>query len=244
MLALLKGHARAVAALRELDTVDADGDGNPMRVSLSHWADAVTPATHSVLDQFITASYDDFLNESLPRALTSGRVLISVPGAITIDEVVPGLANSVDFIALQYYRSIVIRADLGLAALSTQSPHANAQVNDLDWGIDADGLYQFLMRFKGYGLPLIVTENGIADGARTKRSRFLAQHVAALERARADGADVRGYLHWSLMDNFEWDSGYEGKFGLFSIDFAGGDLTRRETPAVQAFRQVRANLPR
>lgn len=58
----------------------------------------------------------------------------------------------------------------------------------------------------------------------------------------AEGADVRGYFHWSLIDNFEWAEGYRAKFGLFRVDLDSPEKTRSPTPAVETFRQVARNL--
>ena len=63
-----------------------------------------------------------------------------------------------------------------------------------------------------------------------------------MEQARAQGADVVGYFHWSLLDNFEWAEGYEPKFGLFSVDLGSPEKTRTETPAVATFQDVARNL--
>ena len=72
-----------------------------------------------------------------------------------------------------------------------------------------------MLTFAGtLGVPVYITENGIADAADTKRAQYLFDHLATLQQAIADGvADVRGYFHWSLTDNFEWSSGYYPRFG-------------------------------
>jgi len=66
--------------------------------------------------------------------------------------------------------------------------------------------------------PIYVTENGIATEDDTRRVAFIKTAVAGVQRCLADGLDVRGYLHWSLLDNWEWTSGYRPKFGLVSVD--------------------------
>jgi beta-glucosidase len=104
-----------------------------------------------------------------------------------------------------------------------------------------DGLYLLLKRFAAYGWPLYVTENGLADAQGTRRPLFLAQHLAALERAVDEGADVRGYFHWSLLDNFEWADGFASRFGLFHVDYEQG-AQRSPTPAVETFARLRHNL--
>ena len=87
-----------------------------------------------------------------------------------------------------------------------------------------------------------MTENGVADGRDVLRSDFLRAHIYAVDRARAEGVDVIGYVYWSLIDNFEWSHGYRGHFGLYSIDFDDPTLTRRPTGAVATFQEAARNL--
>jgi beta-glucosidase/6-phospho-beta-glucosidase/beta-galactosidase len=63
-----------------------------------------------------------------------------------------------------------------------------------------------------------VTENGVATDDDEVRQRYLIEHIHELEKARQDGYDIRGYFHWTLVDNFEWSSGYTQKYGLYSLD--------------------------
>lgn len=65
---------------------------------------------------------------------------------------------------------------------------------------------------------MIVTENGIADASDRLRPGYLVSHMKYVERAIEKGMDVRGYLHWSLLDNYEWASGFSMKFGLYGVD--------------------------
>src|SRR4051794_35171056 len=108
---------------------------------------------------------------------------------------------------------------------------------DIDWEVDADSLERLLVAtHHRTGLPLVVTENGAAyadatllpDGSVDDSDRidYLRSHLAAIDAARADGADVRGWLVWTLMDNFEWSHGYTKTFGLVSVD----RTTLRRTP--------------
>ena len=87
-----------------------------------------------------------------------------------------------------------------------------------------------------------MTENGIADERDAQRADFLRAHLYAVDRARAEGIDVIGYLHWSLIDNFEWSHGTNGRFGLFKIDFNDPLLLRRPTAAVAVFQEAARNL--
>jgi beta-glucosidase len=87
------------------------------------------------------------------------------------------------------------------------------------------------------GLPLYVTENGIATTDDTERVAYLGSHLAALARARSEGVDVRGYLHWSAFDNFEWSEGYRPRFGLIAVD-RDHDFARHAKPSAHAFARV------
>ena len=100
---------------------------------------------------------------------------------------------------------------------------------DIDWEVDADSLERLLVdTHHRTGLPLVVTENGAAyvdktvlpDGSIDDADRidYLESHLAAIDAARDAGADVRGWLVWTLMDNFEWSHGYTKTFGLVSVD--------------------------
>jgi beta-glucosidase len=110
----------------------------------------------------------------------------------------------------------------------------------MDWPITPDRFTTLLLRLhRDYGVPLAVTENGAvyddvpaADGfvADEERTAYLRDHIAATLAARDQGADVRGYFAWSLMDNFEWAEGYGRRFGLVAVDYE----TQRRTPKQSA----------
>jgi beta-glucosidase len=235
-LNLMKAHAAAAKAIHELEPGAHAGIAHHVRI--------FQPATSSSLDTAIAGLSDDFFNESVPRANATGRVKLYQPGAFDIDELVPDLQGSFDYLGINYYTRDTVRADLSSATFSNLYVPAGRPTNDEGWDIYPDGLYIFLTRFQAYGVPMIVTENGIADAERSTRPKFLAQHVDALERAVHDGADVRGYFHWSLMDNFEWDSGYTPRFGIYRVDVDMDpiNLVRQPTPAVDTFKQIADNI--
>ena len=120
---------------------------------------------------------------------------------------------------------------------SERVPHTTATpLSAFKWPIIPESL-RWGPRFlhERYKLPVIVTENGIslADAVSLddqvhdpQRIDFLRRYLSALRHAIADGADVRGYFHWSIMDNFEWAEGYKQRFGLVHVDYE----TQRRTP--------------
>ena len=94
-------------------------------------------------------------------------------------------------------------------------------ISDLGWDIYPEGICGVLKSFKKFNLPIYITENGIADAKDEKRTRFIKDHLRWLQKAAEDGIDVRGYLYWSLLDNFEMPEirGFWPRFGLVEIDY-------------------------
>jgi beta-glucosidase len=89
---------------------------------------------------------------------------------------------------------------------------------DFGWEIYPQGLYDTLVRVGSFGKPVVITENGIADADDDQRAAYIVAHVRQMRRAIDAGVDLRGYMHWSLLDNFEWAEGYTQKFGLATRD--------------------------
>lgn len=116
-----------------------------------------------------------------------------------------------DFLGINYYMKFIIDG------FGHYMPK-NAPKNDFGWSINQEGLHQVIMENSIYAKPIYITENGIADNKDKFRSQFIADALTNIQKAIADGADVRGYFYWSLLDNFEWAAGYSQKFGLFTID--------------------------
>jgi beta-glucosidase/6-phospho-beta-glucosidase/beta-galactosidase len=118
--------------------------------------------------------------------------------------------------------------------ITYQTPHSPGAppcptvCTDFGWEVYPPGLREVLSFVGTLGVPVYVTENGIADATDAHRARYIVDHLATLQGVIADGvADVRGYFHWSLTDNFEWSSGYYPQFGLFRYDPETGRRRRR-----------------
>ena len=140
----------------------------------------------------------------------------------------PTINAPIDWLGLNYYTRSRIAAAPGPwpALRAVPGPLPKTQMG---WEIHPQGLLNFLRRLRDLapGLPLYVTENGMAnadtlrDGACDDPDRlaFVDAHLFACRQAIAEGVDLRGYFAWSLMDNFEWAFGYEKRFGLVHVDF-------------------------
>ncbi|HEX7252172.1 MAG TPA: family 1 glycosylhydrolase, partial [Thermoanaerobaculia bacterium] len=119
-------------------------------------------------------------------------------------------------------------------------------LTDTGWEIHPAGFDRALEKAAHSGLPIIVTENGIATRNDRLRREFLREHVVILNHRRAAGSPVEGYFYWSLLDNFEWLEGFGPRFGLFEVDYA--TFARRRRPSADLFASLgesfRAGLPR
>src|SRR3990167_7518539 len=121
-----------------------------------------------------------------------------------------------DFVGFNYYNT-----DYYTGLVKLKNP--TTPLNDLGKYMEPEGLYPLLLRaWARYKKPIFITENGVADARDQYRQWWLEQSIIAMERALSEGVDVRGYFHWSLLDNFEWAYGWWPKFGLVEVDRANG----------------------
>jgi beta-glucosidase len=128
-------------------------------------------------------------------------------------------AKQCDYMGVQVYsRSIVGKKDL--------PPPKGAETTQVGWEFYPECV-EHVVKYasKETGVPIIVTENGIATNDDTRRVEYYQRALAGLKRAIDEGVDVRGYVTWSLLDNFEWMSGFEPKFGIVAVDL----VTQRRT---------------
>jgi beta-glucosidase len=120
------------------------------------------------------------------------------------------IKNYSDFIGLNYYFTTRI------SGLKTQN--LDDLQSDLSWWIYPEGLAKVLLHLKHYNLPIYITENGLADAKDDKRTDFIKQMLIQCNKAMQQGVNVKGYFHWSLLDNYEWHQGFWPRFGLVDID--------------------------
>ncbi|MEK7500124.1 MAG: family 1 glycosylhydrolase, partial [Patescibacteria group bacterium] len=137
----------------------------------------------------------------------------------------------VDFIGVQYYFSQGKKFSLFPPFIGSGNTK-NLPVSDMSWSIDPDAFGKELKRvYARYGIPLYVTENGVADAKDAMRGVFIHDHIQAMKDARTAGVDIRGYFYWSLLDNFEWTEGFDSQFGLIHVD----RITKKRTPRSSAY---------
>jgi beta-glucosidase len=142
-------------------------------------------------------------------------------------------ANAMDYIGVNYYTRDLVDAcswtpgEL-LQGLCRNDP-APLEKNYMGWDIAPEGFYDVLLLLKKYRLPIIITENGTCVGDDKTRWLYIYNHLKNLLRAKEAGLDIRGYLYWSLLDNFEWDKGFAPKFGLIEVDYKTYKRTVRQS---------------
>ena len=227
---VLYAHGTAVSALRAQGTLGGDNIGIVLNMEYAQ------PASDSAADQRAATTHDGIYNRWFIQALTQA----TYPGDI-LPHLAPHMptgwqdqmgviAQPLDWMGLNYYtRSI--HADDGTGQFPYNRPVIGPlPKTDMGWEIYPQGLEYFLTRMhRDYtgDLPLYVTENGMA-GADTMapkiqddtRIDYFDSHLRAVRAAMDNGAPVRGYFAWSLLDNFEWAFGYDKRFGIVYVDYA------------------------
>ncbi len=137
-----------------------------------------------------------------------------------------------DFLTVQYYFHNRFRFPRKIRL-------GDKPVSDLNWEVYPPGIYFILRWLKKYNLPIYITENGLADASDSQREQFIKDHLRWTQQAIREGADVRGYFYWSLVDNFEWDKGFWPRFGLVEIDYK--TLERKPRQSFYAYKKIIEN---
>ena len=233
----IRAHVAIYDAIKAGDTIDADGDGVAASVGFTlntaEWVPARdnlvsdNPEDLAAVDRVEYAYHHVFV-----ESIRQGRFDTTLNGEL--DEAQPDWEGKLDWLGVQYYSIVSVSADRGVipgvdaivcfggfdlgSCLTPEDP--TKFVPSMNYEYFEPGVYNVLMDFstRWPDLPLTVSESGLATKVGARRSEHVVRSLEQIERARVDGADVRGYYHWSLTDNFEWAEGYEPRFGLYSVD--------------------------
>lgn len=141
---------------------------------------------------------------------------------------IENIRTKLDFVGVNYY--FHNRIDWGF------NKNKNEIVSDMNWEIYPHGLYRVLKNLKRFGLPIYITENGVADARDLIRADFIKNHVESVKKAKREGVDVRGYFYWSLLDNFEWDKGFWPRFGLTEVNYK--TFQRKIRPSAWIYKEI------
>lgn len=219
---LLLSHGLAMQALR--------AEGSTAKLGIVLNLSPMHPATPSAADQAQAQLEDGRLLRWYMDPLFKGSYPLDVLNDLGAD--VPqmqasdlqNIAVPMDFLGVNYYTRSVVSAD------NAWKPGSSGlEVTEMDWEVYPEGLTELLLRIhQDYPLPpMYITENGgafkdvLADGQvhDQRRTDYLQRHIAAVAAAMRQGVRMDGYMVWSLMDNFEWASGYEKRFGIVHVDY-------------------------
>jgi beta-glucosidase len=249
---LLVGHGLATHALRAAGAAEIGIalDLHPIRVLGDGRAGEVESA-RLITDAMVNGIFlEPVLYGRYPAHAPAGLL---PPPALVADGDLATISQRLDFIGVNYYSPVFLRAGDPSDLRANEEP-ARSEVpgvveyrpgelerTTMGWLVDADGLYEILQEVskQAPGLPLYITENGRAaedyvnpqgEVDDIERVRYLHAHLEAAARAIKDGVSLAGYFVWSLLDNFEWASGYQKRFGIIYVDFG----TQRRIPKSSA----------
>ena len=138
------------------------------------------------------------------------------------------------YVGVQYYTRE--RLDPALPGHGAPPPEA-ATLTQMGWEINPGGLDRAIRLAAGSGLPVVITENGIATADDRERVAYMRDHLGVVAAALRDGVDIRGFMYWSAFDNFEWNEGYRPRFGMIAIDRNDG-LRREVLPSARSYGEL------
>lgn len=213
-------------------------------ISLSYFLGMIPPQRKNSLQSIFvyknlieahTAGYDT-IHDVIPNAKVSSALNITYVDSFKknskVNRISAAIWNNIrnglfinkiktklDYIALNYYFHDRIKLDVRRFPYVLKVENENKEVSDLGWEIYPMGIYHVLLDLKRYNLPIFITENGLADQKDLKRAKFIKDHLKWIHKSIKSGVDVRGYLHWSLIDNFEWTFGFAPRFGLVEMNY-------------------------
>jgi len=190
----------------------------------------------SYAEASVCRQFNHIMNECVMQFFETGKFRFDVPLFARLRSNNPDAPHSLDFIGLNYYSHVLLQYT-GIFNNFFQDGYRNIDIKtDMPYAFYPEGFYDAIKQVSVFNVPIYITENGIADVQDNKRELFIRRYLYALSQAIDDGFDVRGYIYWSLFDNFEWDMGYTQKFGLFNYNFNEQQATLR--PGGRAYRDI------
>ncbi|QDH20663.1 GH1 family beta-glucosidase [Saccharibacillus brassicae] len=235
---LLVAHGKSVSKFRELGVDGKIGIAPNVAWAVPY---SKTEADQGAADRNIQVFSDWFLDPiykgSYPKPLydwfeQSGHVPPIHEGDME------AIAQPIDHIGINYYAMSVNRFNPDGGYLQMEEVDMGLTKTDIGWPVESRGLYDVIHYLQKYGnIDIYITENGacinddIVNGKvnDTRRISYLQQHIAQVHRVIADGINLKGYMAWSLMDNFEWAEGYRMRFGLVHVDYRSLKRTPKES---------------
>jgi beta-glucosidase len=224
---MVKGHAAAYHAIKKIQP--------QARVGLAHHYRRFEPAqAASPADRWMASFLSRNFNEGFPNAVQTGRINFALR-----KETIPQAANTQDFFGLNYYtREYIAFKPLAFKSMFYKGffdPASPLSENGFI-ALEPKGFYQALKWSYSFNKPILITENGVEDSTNTLRTRYLYEHLHQMWRGINYTWPIKGYFHWSLVDNFEWERGWSQRFGLWGLDVE--TQARLHRPAVDAYAEI------
>ena len=222
---LARAHAAAYHAIHEIQKEARVGIGLHVRPLLP-----AHPA--SPFDRWAAGMQSSMLNEFLPRAFQNG--VLRFPGWFRR---LPEAKGTQDYLGINYYTLDLVSFKLSKASELFGDRFYPPDAELSETGLSANlpkGLFDSLKWGMKFGVPIIITENGVEDSKDVLRPRYLVQHLHQVWRAVNFNFPVKGYFHWSLVDNFEWERGWTQRFGLWELDVATQKRSKRPSADLYA----------
>ena len=246
-------HGYAYHLIHQLDTVDADGDGTAALVSFAKAVQPPMPLDADNPDDVLAANnYDYVFHWIYLNAVTEGWIDLNASGSLDSEDegMYPELEGTLDFLAINYYAPARMKGFDMVPLIGGFPCMYPVWFLCYPGGVDflygengnevyPDGMLAAIDYATKLGLPALVAENGVATTDSYFRSWYIIEHLKRVHAAIESGADVWGYLYWTLMDNFEWLMGYSVHFGLYRLDRS--TLERRWTLACDTYRDIATN---
>lgn len=217
---LIRGHAAAYRAIKRIQKNSSVGFALNYR-SLKP-ASPASPFDRA-LANFAHSSY----NDSFARALQTGELRFAAKRAS-----IPEAVGTLDFIGVNYYTRDLVRFAPFAPKEMYMRRYFPKDAEQSPTGFIAnvpEGLFEALRWAKRFGQPIYITENGIEDASDDLRPRYLVEHLHQVWHAISFNYPIKGYFHWSLVDNFEWERGWSQRFGLWGLDVQTQARIRRRS---------------
>ena len=215
---LIRGHAAAYHTIHRIQPT--------ARVGIAHQFRGAYPAkSWSIFDRLAVSIMKDLFNESFPRTLSSG-VFRTILGLQRI----PEAKDTQDYIGVNYYTSDRISLNLREPGFIHRDFRPNSLLSNTGFiANEPEGIYEAIEWARKFGKPIIISENGIDDPEDSIRPGYLFEHLHQVWRAVNFNYPVKGYFHWTLVDNFEWERGWTQRFGLWELDTESQARTKRKS---------------
>ncbi|MDD2521628.1 MAG: family 1 glycosylhydrolase [Anaerolineaceae bacterium] len=224
LLNMLKAHAAAYEVIHEVQP--------EAQVGVAHHWRGFQPANSGLLTRNVIRLHHKVFNDAFALALTTGKF-----DAGMLKEDVPQAKDTQDFVGLNYYTRDLVKFDLGKSDRFFSSRYfpENAVLSETGFiASDPHGFRDAIKWADRFGLPIYVTGNGCDDSKDDFRRRYLLEHLHAMWHTLNNNTPVKGYFHWTLVDNFEWERGWNERFGLWALDPQTQIRTKRKSADLYA----------